>query len=233
MRRQATRKIDANVSSRTVVGRTYDELRKLILSYEIKPNEKLNELDLAKRFGVSRTPVREALSRLVVEQLLRFEPSAGFFRPKISTQEITDLYEFRVFLETQGVRLAVNRATDREIQDLADYWEQISATFALITKDDLIQRDEAFHERLVGLGGNAELVDALRSLNARIRFVRWASLDEPEHRESHRRHGDLLNVLKTRDEARAIEALRSLIEKRQEELVEILKRGAALLYISQ
>lgn len=216
----------------SVVTRTYDALRRLILTYEIKPNEKLNELELANKLGVSRTPVREALSRLVVEQLLRFEPSAGFYRPKISAQEIGNLYEFRVFLETEGVRLAVSKASDAEIEDLIEYWDQSTARKPHASKEELIQADESFHERLVGLGQNPEFVDALRNLNARIHFIRWASLEGPEHEESYMRHRELLEVMKTRDEDKAISVLRSIIVRRQGELLDILKEGAALLYIS-
>ncbi|EXL06510.1 GntR family transcriptional regulator [Brucella anthropi] len=214
-----------------MMTRTYDGLRRLILTYEIKPNEKINELEIAKKFGVSRTPVREALSRLVVEQLLRFEPSAGFYRPKISAHEITNLYEFRVFLETEGVRLGVERAKDHEIQDVIAFWDEFSAKKDC-TKEELIQGDETFHERLVGLGQNPEFVDALRNLNARIHFIRWASLNGPEHADSYRKHRELLEVMKTRDIERSISVLRSIIVKRQEELLEILKEGAAILYIS-
>ncbi|MEZ0168634.1 GntR family transcriptional regulator [Microvirga sp. TS319] len=219
------------VSGGSVMTRTYNGLRRLILTYEIKPNEKINELELAKKFGVSRTPVREALSRLVVEQLLRFEPSAGFYRPKISAHEITNLYEFRVFLETEGVRLAVQRAKDEEIHDLMAFWDEFSAK-KNSTKEELIQGDESFHERLVGLGQNPEFVDALRNLNARIHFIRWASLNGPEHEDSYRKHRELLEVLQTRNEKEAIKVLRSIIVKRQEELLDILKEGAAILYIS-
>jgi DNA-binding GntR family transcriptional regulator len=70
--------------SETAVGRVYEALRGILLSYEIKPSERLNEVELARRFKVSRTPLREALNRLVTERLLSFEPLVGFFRPAIN-----------------------------------------------------------------------------------------------------------------------------------------------------
>jgi DNA-binding GntR family transcriptional regulator len=213
--------------------RAYDGLRDLIFSYEIKPNDRLNEGELAKRFGVSRTPVREALNRLVVEGLLRFEPATGYFRPKINTQEIVDLYELRVILETQGLRLAIKRAADEEIQQLIDEWAQTDVGCGDISQNERIAADEFFHERLIGLSHNDKLVEALSRLNSQIHFIRWApSPGDEGHRQSYLKHSELLQVLRERDEAGAIGMLRDIIERRQEDLVEILKEGAAKLYIS-
>ena len=217
----------------SAMSRSYDSLRNLILTYEIKPNERINEVELAKRFGVSRTPVREALNRLVMERLLQFEPSVGFFRPKISAQEIVNLYELRVILETEGVRLATHRAEDSEISELSDFLTEAYNNRKNATKADIIANDETFHERLVGLSHNPELVEALRRLNARIHFIRWAdSSGEGLHEESYLKHLELAEVLRLRDEQKSIEVLRNIIVKRQEELVDILKEGAAKLYIS-
>ncbi len=217
----------------TAMARSYRKLRELILTYEIKPNERVNEVELAKRIGVSRTPVREALNRLVVERLLQFEPSVGFYRPKISQQEIVDLYELRVILETEGVRLATQRASDAEIDELIEYWNGTYRNRIAATRAETIANDETFHERLVGLSHNRELVEALRKLNARIHFIRWADPSGDGHHEtSYLQHLELLRVLRLHDEEKSIAVLRGIIAKRQEEIVEILKEGAAKLYIS-
>ncbi|MCO5081151.1 MAG: GntR family transcriptional regulator [Rhizobiaceae bacterium] len=232
-RRREPKVIQGRGAGGSAMTRSYDGLRNLILSYDIKPNERINEVELAKRFGVSRTPVREALNRLVVERLLQFEPSVGFFRPKINTQEIIDLYELRVILETEGVRLAIQRAADSEICELIDFWTGAYNNRKTATRDETIANDEAFHERLVGLSHNQALVEALRKLNARIHFIRWAdSSGEGLHEVSYLKHLELLEVLRLRDEKKSIEVLRNIIVKRQEEIVDILKEGAAKLYIS-
>lgn len=233
VRRKATKRAAGKNTAGTALSRSYDGLRNLILTYEIKPNDRLNEVELAKRFGVSRTPIREALNRLVVEQLLGFEPSVGFFRPKINTQEIVNLYELRIIIETEGVRLATKRATDAEISELIEYWTETHKNRKNATKADLIAYDETFHERLVGLSHNEELVEVLRRLNARIHFIRWAdSSGDGGHEASYLKHLELLEVLRFRNEEKSIDVLRNIIVKRQNELVEILKEGAAKLYIS-
>ncbi len=232
-RRKEPKAAGGRAAGGSAMTRSYDGLRKLILTYDIKPNERINEVELAKRFGVSRTPIREALNRLVVERLLRFEPSVGFFRPKINTQEIVDLYELRVILETAGVRLAIQRAADDEICDLIDFWTGTYNERTTATRAQTIVNDETFHERLAGLSHNQEIVEDLRRLNARIHFIRWADLSgEGLHQASYLKHLELLEVLRLRDEKKSIEVLRNIIVKRQEEIVDILKEGAAKLYIS-
>jgi DNA-binding GntR family transcriptional regulator len=217
----------------TAVTRSYDALRVLILNYDIKPNERLNEVEMAKRFDVSRTPLREALNRLVVERLLRFEPSLGFYRPKINVQEIVNLYEFRVLLETEGVKLAVERASDAEIDEVTSFWTETYRSRVNETKAAQIEKDESFHERVIALSHNEELVFALKGVNARIHFIRWADTSgDGNHEESYLRHLELLKVLRERDRAMAIEVLRNIIVMRQEEIVEILKEGAAKLYLA-
>ncbi|MCR8551099.1 GntR family transcriptional regulator [Salipiger sp. P9] len=231
--RTKPRKASGGSPRGAALRRTYEGLRDLIFSYEIKPDERLNEGDLAKRFGVSRTPVREALNRLVMEDLLRFEPALGYYRPKIDADEIVNLYELRVILETEGVRLAVQRATDDEIAALQADWARFDICSDKTSPSERIAADEHFHERLVGLSHNDKLVEALRRLNAQIHFIRWAPSEaDQNHRDSYRQHGDLLSVLRERDEAKAIATLRSIIVRRQEELFDILKEGAAKLFIS-
>ncbi len=215
------------------MGRIYQGLRKLIIDYEIKPGERVSELEVSKRFGVSRTPVREALNRLIMDRLLGFEPNLGFHRPAINLQEIVDLYEFRVILETVGVKLAVARATDSEIQNVVDFWAGVTRDLARKSKSARITDDELFHERLIALSHNNELVEALKGVNARIHFVRWAdpSGGLGAHKESYRQHMEVLRALKKRDAKGTVEILNRVIERRKEEIVAVLKEGAARLYI--
>lgn len=216
--------------------KAYTGIKELLFSYEIRPGEKVAEADIAARFGISRTPVREALNRLVMEQLMEFAPDQGFFRPAISEQEIFDLYEMRVILETEAVRLGTHRASDEEIEALIAYWEgwasQRPKSGAQMQRAQLIEEDEALHEQVAALSHNKELVEALRRVNARIHFIRWApSRDDAEHTAGFEKHLEFLRVLRLRDEEHSVAALRGIIERRREDLLNILKEGVAHLYI--
>src|SRR5258708_8541307 len=104
--------INVDISSDSIVDRVYEQLKARAVSYEFKPGERLNEGELAKRLGVSRTPLREALNRLNTEGFLRFTPGKGFFCRELDAHEIFDLYELRKSIELASIRLAIKRAKD-------------------------------------------------------------------------------------------------------------------------
>ncbi len=93
----------------------------------MKPGERLNELELAARFGVSRTPIREALNRLASEGLL-VESTRGYIRKPLDIQEMADLYEARMAIERECLRLAFDRATEQQLQDISGFLAASMAT---------------------------------------------------------------------------------------------------------
>lgn len=200
------------------------------MQFEIAPHERINEVELARRLSVSRTPLREALNRLVTEDLLTFEPNRGFRCRTLDTKDVFDLYEARAVVELGAVRLACARATDEEVAALRAFWEEV-ARLEDHPPTELVAKDEEFHERLAALSGNAELPRALRGINARIHFVRWMDLERAERRATtYREHAELLAALGRRDEAACVTILSRHIERRLDEIVEVIKAGVVHLF---
>ena len=107
--------VDANLmgpdlASDSIVDRVYAQLKSLAISYRIKPGERLNEGELARNLGVSRTPLREAMTRLNTEGLIRFVPGKGFYCRDLNVNVIFSLYELRNAIEIAASLLAVQRA---------------------------------------------------------------------------------------------------------------------------
>jgi DNA-binding GntR family transcriptional regulator len=170
----------------------------LILSFELKPGERVNESELSRRLGVSRTPLREALNRLVTEGMLISRPARGFFCRQISAEEIFQLYQVRSVLELAGIRLAIDRVSDEEIDTFEAFMtESRNAGNASISTQ--LALDEAFHERLLGLSGNQEMVNVLRGVNRKIRSVRWIDLTRGGRVATQNEHGEILAALRERD----------------------------------
>lgn len=221
---------EENGANRSVVDRVYEELKAMTISYTIKPGERLNEGDLSRQLGVSRTPLREALNRLNTEGFLRFEPGRGFFCRKLDVQELFDLYELRKFLEVASIRLALVRASDAEIAELLAFLDAAAPDFAKLDKASMLEFDEAFHERLMSLSKNAESLRVLRNVNARIRFVRGVDMDrvrgdiQPDHR-------DIVLALQQRDEALCVECLEKHIDRRFDQITAAIKEGIAQIYM--
>src|SRR5688500_4890090 len=100
--------------------RVYNEIKNLILCNEIMPGQKLHHQQLSERLGVSRTPVREALTRLVQEGYVAFLPNRGFTCKEIRMQEAEELYDLREALEAFAVEKAIETVTDAALRQLRE-----------------------------------------------------------------------------------------------------------------
>lgn len=223
---------DPTPSGDSTVVKVYEQLRSMAISYVFKPGERLNEVLLAKQLGVSRTPLREALGRLSIEKLLRFVPGKGFFCRDLDVNEVFDLYELRKALEISAVRLAVARASDGDVQELKAFLEQTGPDAGTRPSSELVELDEFFHERLMALSGNAEMLHVLRSVNARIRFVRWIDMAQADRPASQREHRAVIDAVGARDEQAAVAVLEKHIDRRLDRITAAIREGYAHIYMS-
>ncbi|AEG92518.1 GntR family transcriptional regulator [Ramlibacter tataouinensis] len=207
-------------------------LREMAISYQLKPGEKLSEIELAQRLGVSRTPVREALTRLVNDGFLQ-PSSRGFIRRPLDVQETLELYETRVAIEAACLGMAIARATDEEIAEAMAYLEQSQAVPADTPVERLVELDEGFHLRIADMARNAELRRILLNLNERIRFIRWIDMEKVGRDSTQREHQAILQALKARDAAASERVLREHIGLRRDQIVEAITRGLARIYLAE
>lgn len=221
-----TQKNAANLSERA-----YEQLKAMAVTYQLRPGERLAELDLAKRLKVSRTPIREALNRLVTEGFLTFTPNRGFQCRPLDAKEIFDLYEVRRSLESTAARLAVERASNDELADLERFIQRSRSVSEKTTVTELVRLDEEFHERVAVLSRNAEMLRILQNINARIRFCRWIDMENGRRAATQNEHAAMLAALKARDGARAAEAMNSHIARRLDQIVDVIREGYARIYM--
>jgi DNA-binding GntR family transcriptional regulator len=222
------------------VDRVYERLRQMAADFEFKPDERINESVLSASLGASRTPLREALNRLVAEGFLTFQNGRGFFCRSLSPKRIVDLYEARQAIECEALRRAVERAKDADIRAVLDYLDGTEPHYkSCESAMELLEMDEDFHIRLAQLSDNSELVGMLRNINDRIRYVRLVDLKMMLARKQIARnegarlsaHRIILNALKTRDADAAVEAMRNHIERRREEATEAVRIAYSQLYV--
>lgn len=140
----------------------------------VRVGERLTEPKLAARFGISRTPVREALAMLAADGLIRRE-EFGFSPVPPSIPRIRDLYELRITLELQGIHRAIDDPAilhDKTILDIERRrWRELALN-PPEQEPGFVVLDEQFHLTLLAASGNLELVSSLESVNSRIRHVR-------------------------------------------------------------
>lgn len=220
------------------VDRVYEALRRMAADFAFKPDQRINESALSEVLGASRTPLREALNRLVAEGFLTFQNNRGFFCRPLTPSYILDLYEARVAVECEALRIASSRASDVDIAGFADYLNRMEPDYQSATElEELLSLDESFHTRLVQLSGNSELERMLKNLNGRIRYIRLIDLKRMRDQADGQAPGDVsahrkvLDALRSRNVSAAVEALRSHIEKRREEATEAVRIAFSQLYV--
>ncbi|WP_067699509.1 GntR family transcriptional regulator [Nocardia jejuensis] len=152
----------------------YATLRDELMNGRIKFDHRLTEPKVSARFGISRTPVREALAMLCSDGLLRRE-DVGFSPVRPSIPLVRDLYELRITLELSGIQRAIDNpglVHDHELLRLErERWLAFRAD-PPPQEPGFVVLDEEFHVALLSAGGNGELVRTLVAVNARIRHVR-------------------------------------------------------------
>lgn len=205
-------------------------LRDMAISYQLKPGERLSEIELAERLGVSRTPVREALNTLATDGFL-VASNRGFVRRPLDIQEMQDLYEARMAVERECLRLAMERATAEQIRALAVFLEHSKSVAPDTPVRELVELDESFHLQIADMAGNAELRRMLASLNERIRFIRWIDMETVGRDSTQKEHQQIARALKARDWAAGERHLSAHIGLRREQIVEAITRGLARIYL--
>lgn len=218
----------ANQSS---VDKVYDQVRSMATNFEFKPDERINEGELANRLGTSRTPLREALNRLVAEGFLKFHNGRGFFCRSLDPAQILALYEARQAIECEALRLAVQRADDAEIDEVKVFLQETEGAYSSSSSpQELVELDEAFHFRIVHMSKNKELEKLLANVNAKIRYVRWIDMSE-RRGITPAAHVRIVEALAARDEEAAVGELRAHIGKRSEEATEAVRIAYSQLYV--
>jgi GntR family transcriptional regulator of vanillate catabolism len=205
----------ANQASRSQMMRALLRLRELILSGEFEPGERMSELPLVERLGVSRTPLRLALATLEHEGLLRSLSGGGYAVRAFTQADMRDAVELRGVLEGTAARFAAERgATRREIRSLRTINAQIEPLLALADYESFeayMDLNERFHARMLDIARSPLLdraLDGILSLPfGGVNAMVLTEAELPESRQilviAHRHHQGLIEAIEGRQGARA------------------------------
>ncbi len=159
----------------------FNTLRQAILRGELKPGERLMEIKLAKRLGVSRTPIREAIRMLELEGLVVMIPRRGAAVAQITKQDLEDVLEVRCSLEELAVELACTRITGRELDHLHSALEQFETACDANDIKALAEKDVTFHDIIFESTGNQRLIQLLNNLREQMYRYRLEYLKEESY----------------------------------------------------
>jgi DNA-binding GntR family transcriptional regulator len=215
----------------TAVERVYEQLKSMAIAFEFPPGGRVNELAVAKKIGVSRTPLREALNRLTADGFLTFSRQQGFFRKPLSVKTVTDLYELRDQLERGIVRLAAARASEAALDEVEAFVRSCRDAPGKTSQERLAQ-DERFHEMLAALSDNVEFMDTLRNLNERIRFLRWVDM-ETRGDDQQVEHLAIIEALRRREADRAESLVHGHVTLSPDKIERAVKDAFARIYMNR
>ena len=189
--------------SLTSAERVLHAVRELILGGELSPGARLGEVELADRLGVSRTPVREALTRLAAEGIVEIQPNRGARVATWTVAELEGVFDLRLSLEPQLTAFAVPNAGPAdigELDDLAHRMVEVGSPGSSQDLDALVPLNRAFHDRLVALAGHPALAAALAAaIHPPIVLRNFHAYDAAALRRSLAHHVEIVAALRAGD----------------------------------
>lgn len=198
----------------------YRKLREDIISGRLAPGTRLVELNIAADFGVSRTPVREALKRLTAEKLVLSDPSRGVIVHAPDASEIEDVFVVREALDALAARLAAHRITPSELARLRVIVDAMREAIRSGRREQVVVANQRFHDVIYAAAGNdmlARVASDLRDFVRRFTTLPFASPDRVEHVLAE--HEAILEALAAHDPEAAETASRRHLEAAREYLI--------------
>ena len=191
----------------------YEAIKHRIITCAFRPGEYINELQLSALLKIGRTPVHQALDRLMMEGMVEVIPRKGVIVKPVSLNEVLHISEVRIINEPYGARLAAERADDADIAELADIVKRSEHWASLRNVESMMLLDRDFHLLIARAARNSVLGELLRSLHERSLRFWFISLNAPTHYQNvQQEHTAILSAIRRRDPAGAEAAMRGHIE---------------------
>jgi DNA-binding GntR family transcriptional regulator len=178
------------------------KLREMIIRCELPPGERVPEHHFGQLFGVSRTPLREALKMLASEGLIEIRPNRGSVVAQISFQEISQTFEVMGALEELAGFLVCDHVSNVDIGALDQLMREMHSTHDKIDYDKYANLNFAFHRKIIGLSGNIVLADTYQNFFGKLQRARYCvNYHKVRWDESVREHEGIMAALRQRDGA--------------------------------
>ncbi len=200
-----------------------DSLRKEITSGRLAPGTALRQDDLATQLGVSRIPIREALSRLEAEGLIVIHPNRGAFVSELSAGEIEEIFELRLYFESQALRHAMPKHTPRTLRHLQNIQRELDTEDI---PEQWLELDEAFHDGLFAPCERRHTLAQIRSLRVLVKRYYVSLLSPDSNREEwNEHHRSILNAVERSDTEDAVHFLQEHLLKTSKLVTMLLAGG--------
>jgi DNA-binding GntR family transcriptional regulator len=207
--RLAIEPIDTNFSFK---NKAYAALKNVIVSMDVYRNRsdiRLDERQLAQDFGISRTPVREAMAQLEREGFVRSVPRRGIYVVRKTRRDVIEMITAWAALESMAARLITENTLDADIASLRRMFSTFEDGKLRAHLDEYSETNIAFHQTIIRMSGNSVLISLAENLFTHMRMIRRKTIGEKDRVEkSIRDHMNIIEALESRDTARAEELVR-------------------------
>ena len=181
-----------------------ERLRQRIFAHELTPGDWIDEQKLAEQYGISRTPLREALKVLASEGLVHLKQRRGWYVTEISRQDLDDIFPLMAMLEGRCAADAVKRAKSADVKQLAEMHERLEAASREGRIDAFFEANQEFHKRIQELANNRWLLSVIQDLRKVLKLSRLHSLSlEGRLQQSLEEHRAIMAAIKTGDAAKS------------------------------
>lgn len=198
----------------------YEAIKHRIITCTYRPGEYINEANVSAMLGIGRTPVHQAIDRLMLEGMVDVMPRKGVIVKPVSLDEIMQIVEVRLLNESYCVRLAAERADRDETSHLTDILARTAQWMEARNSEQLMLLDREFHGVLARASKNVVLADTLSKLHDRSLRFWFISLNRAGHNENvHAQHEAILAAIRDRDAEAAERAMRAHILDFRENLM--------------
>ncbi|MDT8440200.1 MAG: GntR family transcriptional regulator [Desulfuromonadales bacterium] len=210
----------------TLREKILETIRDAILRGSLKPGERVSEPELAERFGISRTPIREAFRQLESEGYLEVVPRKGAVVASLSERDVEEFYAIKSILEGYAARMAAEKLSDREIERL----EAINAKLEEVAGEGDVKSffrvHNEFHDLFIKAAGNDKLQELINQLLLKFNRLRLASLAQPGRMQiSVQEHKKMIAAFREHDGDRADDLVRKTASIGAEVLIHNMKEG--------
>jgi DNA-binding GntR family transcriptional regulator len=208
-------------SGGTMVEWAYDQILSMLMTLQIAPDGRIGIDALARKFDISQTPIREALSQLEIEGLVRKTPNAGYrASPQMTRAELDELYELRMLIEPGAAALAAQRITEDQLQMLSRMQEDVGRfqTDGGAAYARFAEADAMLHQLVAQGSDNSLIADVIERLHVHLHIFRFLyATDAP--REAAKEHSRIIAALLAHDAEASRLAMRDHLERSLERMV--------------
>lgn len=202
----------------------FQTLRQAILRGELEPGERLMEIQLANKLGVSRTPIREAIRKLELEGLVLMIPRKGAEVAEITEKSLRDVLEVRSSLEDLAVELACERIKEEQVQELKKAAEEFEEALQGGDLTEYAEADVKFHDVIYHATENQKLVQLLYNLREQMYRYRVEYLKRSEvHQTLLAEHQYIIECIEKHDKEAAKHAIRTHIDNQFEKVANTIR----------